>query len=183
MKKIRVLFIGNSHTYVNGVPKLVRDLAAQNGIACGVTMITHPGWKLSQHLDWPEAEFNILYGDYDYVVLQEHTHPFIPHEEFYTSVRRLVGLIRQTSATPVLYMTWAEKTKPENQAELCEVFTKMAAETGALLAPVGVEWWKYRAEHPDAELYSPDGGHASPDGSALAARVIFETIAADLGKN
>ncbi len=183
MKKIHVLFIGNSHTYVNGVPKLFRDLAEQNGIDCGVTMITHPGWKLSQHIEWPEAEFNILHGDYDYVVLQEHTHPFIPHEEFYTSIRTLVGWIRQTSATPVLYMTWAEKNKPKNQDELCHVFTKMADETGALLAPVGVEWWKYHAEHPDVELYCPDGGHASPAGSSLAARVIFETVSAHLANH
>ncbi len=182
MKSIRVLFIGNSHTYVNGVPKLFLDLAKQNDIDCTVTMITHPGWKLSQHTADPEAEFNILHGGYDYVVLQEHTHPFVPHEEFYASIRKLVGWIRQTPATPVLYMTWAEKTKPENQAELCEVFTNMANETGALLAPVGAEWWKYREANPDVELYSPDGGHASPAGSSLAARVIFETIAADLAK-
>ena len=76
MKHLRILFIGNSHTYVNGVPALVRDLAASDGYEVDVTMIAHGGWYLWQHVQEPDVPFNIKYGHYDYVVLQEHSHPF-----------------------------------------------------------------------------------------------------------
>lgn len=69
---MRVLFIGNSHTYFNDMPEIFAELARMKGIACEVTMITHGGWFLHQHQKEPEVRFNILYGNYDYVVLQEH---------------------------------------------------------------------------------------------------------------
>ena len=48
-KKIRVLFIGNSHTYYNDMPELFRERAERDGFACEVTMLAHGGWRLSQH--------------------------------------------------------------------------------------------------------------------------------------
>lgn len=56
---------------------------------CEVTMIAHGGWFLEQHANEPDVRFNILYGHYDYVVLQEHAHPFGPEEKFYGAVRQL----------------------------------------------------------------------------------------------
>ena len=79
---LNILFIGNSHTYYNDMPRLVKLRADEEGYNCRVTMLAHPNWFLSQHAEEPEARFNILYGKYDYVVLQEHAHPFGPEEEF-----------------------------------------------------------------------------------------------------
>lgn len=73
---MRVLFIGNSHTYVNDMPELFAGMAREKGIPCEVTMIAHGGWFLHQHQKEPDVRFNILFGNYDYVVLQEHAHPF-----------------------------------------------------------------------------------------------------------
>jgi len=79
-KDLSILFIGNSHTYFNDMPLMVKDRADDDGFNCRVTMLAHPGWFLSQHVEEPEVRFNILYGEYDYVVLQEHAHPFGPEE-------------------------------------------------------------------------------------------------------
>ena len=84
--------------------------------------------------------------------------------------------IREAGSTPVMYMTWAKKGHPEQQAELTNAYTSCAKEINALLAPVGVEWWKLLAENPSLELYRPDGEHASADGSRLAATIIWQTI-------
>ena len=59
---------------------------------------------------------------------------------------------------------------------------KIAEEIDALLAPVGEEWWQYKKNHPEIEMYAEDGAHASPAGSDLAASCIWETIRADLEK-
>ena len=57
---MRILFIGNSHTYVNDMPEIVARLAKKDGIDCEVAMIAHGGWFLEQHAAEPETRFNIL---------------------------------------------------------------------------------------------------------------------------
>ena len=142
-------------------------------------MLTLGGWHLSQHVKEPQIRFNIQNGRYDYVVLQEYTHPFGPEQSMHEAVAKLGEWIREAGSTPVMYMTWAKKGHPEQQAELTNAYTSCAKEINALLAPVGVEWWKRLAENPSLELYRPDGEHASADGSRLAATIIWQTIKAD----
>ena len=179
-KALRILFIGNSHTYYHDLPQLVKTRAAEAGYDCGVTMLAHPGWYLEQHVQEPEVRFNILYGGYDYVVLQEHAHPFGPEEKYREAVAALNQIIRAAGSVPVLYEVWAKKTEPELQASMNEVHRRAAEETGALLAPVGERWWDFQKHRPELELYAEDGAHASKAGSDLAAEYIWETIRTDL---
>lgn len=57
---------------------------------------------------------------------------------------------------------------------------QIAEEIGALLAPVGENWWAYREAHPETEMYYEDGAHASAEGSAFAADYIWKSIEEDL---
>ncbi len=177
---LRLLFIGNSHTYYNDLPFLVRRLAENDGFGCEVAMLAHPDWYLAQHAEEPEVRFNILFGRYDYVVLQEHGHPFAAEEDYRTAARALNALIREAGSIPVIYGGWAKKSEPERQAYMNTVNRRIAAEIGALPAPVGEEWQTYRESRPELELYAEDGGHASPEGSAFAAGIIWKTVRADL---
>ena len=174
----KVLFIGNSHTYVNDMPALFIEEAQKDNVRCDVAMLALGGWRLSQHVKEPQTRFNILHGHYDYVVLQEYTHPFGPEQPMHEAVAKLGEWIKATGATPVMYMTWARKGHPEEQAELTNAYTACAQEINALLAPVGVEWWKCLDENPSLEMYRPDGEHASTTGSRLAASIIWKTIKA-----
>lgn len=45
MKKLRILFIGNSHTYYNDMPNMVAEKSRKEGYDCEVTMIAH-GWMV-----------------------------------------------------------------------------------------------------------------------------------------
>lgn len=181
-RSLNLLFIGNSHTYYNDMPLLVKRRAENIGYTCHVTMLAHPGWFLSQHAQDPEARFNILHGGYDYVVLQEHAHPFGPEEGFFTAAHSLGAWIRETEAVPVIYETWAKKDEPHLQPHMNEVHEKVAADINALLAPVGEGWWDYIKSWPGLEMYAEDGTHASPAGSDFAAKMIWETIRADMNK-
>ena len=40
---MRTLFIGNSHTYFNDMPKIFADICRKNGIDMQVTMLTQGG--------------------------------------------------------------------------------------------------------------------------------------------
>ena len=180
MKTLNLLFIGNSHTYCNDMPLLVKRRAEDEGYSCRVTMLAHPGWFLEQHANDPEARFNILYGGYDYVVLQEHAHPFGPEEGFLNAARALNSWIREVGAIPVIYETWAKRDEPHIQFHMNEVHQRVAKDIDALLAPVGEEWWGYTKSWPQLEMYDEDGAHASRAGSDFAAKMIWETIRNDL---
>ncbi len=143
-KSLAILFIGNSHTYYNDMPLMVRQRAEESGYDCRVTMIAHGGWFLEQHVEEPEVRFNILYGHYDYVILQEHAHPFGPEEKFCNAAIRLNEMIHQAGSTTVLYETWAKKAEPETQKQMNEAYRRVAEKTAALLAPIGENWWRYQ---------------------------------------
>ena len=177
---LNLLFIGNSHTYYNDMPLLVQRRATDLGHDCHVTMLAHPGWYLEQHANDPEARFNILYGGYDYVILQEHAHPFGPEEDFTRAARTLSAWIREAGAVPIIYETWAKKDEPHVQAHMNEVHRRVASEIDALLAPVGEDWWGYMRSWPNLELYDADGAHASRAGSDFAAKMIWEEIRNDM---
>ena len=175
-KSIRILFIGNSHTYYNDMPRMVQRRAVESGYDCRVTMLAHGGWYLAQHAQEPEVQFNILHGGYDFVVLQEHAHPFGPEEKFLEAASALNEMIRAAGAIPVVYQCWAKKSEPELQKNMNNAHRRVAKEIGALLAPVGENWWDYQKSWPELELYAEDGAHASRAGSDFAAKYIWGTI-------
>lgn len=171
---LRVLFIGNSHTYYNDMPYLFQQLAQwASGAAVEVVLLAQGGWSLGQHLG-EEERFNIRYGRYDYIVLQEVTHPFPGAEALLEQAGALGAWIAHTGARTVGYMTWAEQGRPEDQARLTEAFRALAREQDVLLAPVGLAFQSLRES--GIGLYDADGRHASPAGSYLAACVLLAAI-------
>ncbi len=175
MKK--VLFIGNSHTFFNDMPELFARFCELDGEKPEVTMLAYPG----KYLDWHMSEyfatrFNILYGHYDYCIIQQGAHPFPEVESTFTNGKRIIGMCRTAGTTPVIVMTWAEKRFPENQQKMIDCYTKLAAETDSLLSPVGLVWQKLQATNPEIELYWKDGEHASIYGDYLIAACNYAVV-------
>ena len=138
---MRVLFIGNSHTYFNDMPALFAAFCRHGGVDTEVTMLSHSGQSLEWHRkEYFETRFNILHGHYDICILQQHAHPFPDPEVTGKTVGEFIALCRAAGTRPALLMTWAEKAHPEDQAIMIEVYQKMAAEHDALLIPVGQVW-------------------------------------------
>ena len=172
----KLLFIGNSHTYVNNVPLLVKRRAADEKIYCEVTKIAEANMRLTDHVQNANVYSEIMRGGYDYVVLQERVNPFPAEGDFLSALQFLDDVIRETGAQPVLYECWSKKTEPDKQTELHNLHLRAAESIQALLAPVGVKWWAYIQANPGVELYDEDQIHASKAGSEFAAGVIWETL-------
>lgn len=178
--RIKILFIGNSHTYFNDLPQIVATMAEECGYDADVTMIAHGGWYLIQHVAEPDVPFNIKYGHYDYVVLQEHSHPFNRLEDYESALETLVGWIKEAGSTPVIYGTWSMKAEPEVQELMNTTNRRLSEKFSTLYAAVGENWWQYQKSWPTIEMYASDGAHASRAGSEFAAKYIWETIQVDL---
>lgn len=179
----RVLFIGNSHTYFNDMPFLFQfftrtEMAEKAGIEPALTtMIVHGGRMLSEHIREEEVRYNIKFGGYDYVVLQQAAHPFPGEEVLLRDGKTLSDWIHAAGAQMVAYMTWAEKRAPEHQAIMTESYTKLAEQNHGILAPVGAIWEKIlQDKNAPVNLFFTDGEHASLCGSYLAAMVLFSAV-------
>ena len=171
---MKILFIGNSHTYVHYVPFRVKTILERNGIDADVTMLSHPGMGLDWHLQQSPTFFNLLYGNYDIVVLQHNAHPFPGKDSLLDAGMKMAKIV--PSETKIfLYMTWSEKNNPEGQSVMSESYRELGDKIGAQVCPVGEVWWKIRENYPD-ELYFEDGEHSSVFGASLAAAVIAMTI-------
>ena len=175
---MKLLFIGNSHTFFNDMPHLFAKMCeAQTGEMPEVVMLAYSGRTLEWHTrEYFAVRYNLLYGRYDYCVIQQAAHPFPEIDETLHYGKRLIELCKSVGTKPVLLMTWAEKEKPENQQIMIDTYTTLAQETGALLAPVGAIWQQVQQTYLKIELYWRDGAHASVYGDYLIAAVLCKTI-------
>jgi hypothetical protein len=183
---VRVLFIGNSYTYYNNLPEMISQLS---GGRIDAKMVARGGASLRQLWDIGDAPAAIREGKWDYVVIQEQSllggmridgmeHVNEP-DFFYEDVRMYDAEIRKAKAKTILYLTWARKSAPEQQAHLTHAYTAIAQELNLIIAPVGIAWQKVRESDPSIVLHTADGSHPNPFGSYLAACVFVNTI---LGK-
>ena len=171
---MRVLFIGNSHTYFHDMPHTFGRMCAQlTGEIPEVTMLAYSTRSLAWHREeYFSLRFALLYGQYDFCVLQQQAHPFPDEEQTRQSVNRILSLCKSGGAKPVLMMTWAEQADPEHFPPMQRFYTALAAETGAILAPVGELFDTICRTHPEIELYWHDGEHASVYGDYLIAATL-----------
>ena len=136
-KNIRILFVGNSHTYYNDMPLIVRELFAKIGVCAEVTMQTRGGKNLIYHSQQKDVIFNILHGNYDYVVLQEVASSFEP-ENFRAGLEAICEqALSKSSSAPILYMIWAHRDDKRRQTVITEEYVNAAERIGARLAPAG----------------------------------------------
>ncbi len=176
---LRVLFIGNSYTYVNALPRLTQLLAASapEAQALDVAMVVPGGATLERHWTSGDARRMIEQGGWTHVVLQEQSlRPLQDRDKLFIYARLFDAAIKQAGATTVLYLTWARKNRPETQEALTRAFVDLAEELDAVVAPVGEAWQQALGEQPDLPLYFRDGSHPSPTGTYLAACVFYAAL-------
>ncbi len=181
-KHVRILFIGNSHTYMNDLPAFVKLIAEEDGFTCDVTMLAHGGWYLADHVKEPQTRFNVVFGNYNYIVVQEHSHPFDRIDDYRSAVKTIASWAEKAKSKLVVFATWARKDDEASQDYMNQINREIALDNDAILAPVGEGWWRYKNSWPDLELYDEDGAHASRAGSEYAAKIIWMNIYDDIAR-
>ena len=175
---MKILFIGNSHTYYNDMPDIVTNLYILAGKEKPlVTMLCDGGKTYIWHSDKPQTRFNIKYGRYDKVVMQDRAHPFIGTEQFFEGIELMKALIDPTGAKICLSETWPSLAHDYPRLEEILPAHHAASKKYRLaLAPCGDAWAVVRATHPEIEIYFTDGEHPSGYGSYLNACLIYRAI-------
>lgn len=177
---LRVLFVGNSYTYVNNLPQVVAALAKDKSISLIARNTAAGGATLKDHLNGKKKLQTVKLideGDYVAVVLQDQSQrPMHFAENTIKDIGVFCERIRQSGATPYLFVTWARESAPQTQAALTKTYEQAARIHNAKLVPVGPAWELARKLNPAIRLYQKDGSHPSELGTYLAACVFFAVL-------
>ena len=170
----RLLFVGNSLTYANDLPGMVRALAAAAALpALEAETVAFPSFNLDDHRARGDAGRAIARGGWTLVVLQQGPSSL---EENRAQLREAVGRfdadVRPTGARTALYMVWPALENAATFDRAVESYRLAAEDVHGVLFPVGEAFRAARARDPQAPLYEGDGFHPTPTGSYLAALVI-----------
>lgn len=187
----RVLFIGNSYTRFNDLPRMVAALSrsAPRGAQLRTARETRGGFSLRMH--WRSRRLRQRIGSrrYDAVVLQEHSLAALnAPEEMAEYTRRFSREVSRAGARLVLFQTWARHPRSRIYARLAlasqdemlarieAFYQSLAQELHASVAPVGRAWRRAFDLLPGIELHRRDGTHPAPAGTYLSACVLYGTL-------
>ncbi|TXH58965.1 MAG: T9SS type A sorting domain-containing protein [Bacteroidia bacterium] len=195
--KKRVLFIGNSYTYVNDLPLMLTNVALSCGDSVEYDGNLIGGYTLQSHSTNTTTINKIKAGNWDYVVLQEQSQlPAFPFNQVQSSVlpyaKQLDSMIHAFNpcAETVFFMTWGYKNGDANNCAsfppICTYsgmdsllrarYTMMADSNQALISPVGPVRRYIRNNYPSIELYDNDGSHPSIAGTYAAACTFYSIL-------
>ena len=196
-QKKEVLFIGNSYTYVNDLPNLVKQIALSFGDTLVHESSTPGGSNFNAHSTNAQTLNKINQQQWDYVVLQAQSQelsfsPFQVASDSYPYAEILVDSIFANSSCtePLFFMTWGRKYGDQSncqfyppvctylgmQQRLRESYLDMTFTHNASCSPVGMAWKKFIEIDSTLNLYSSDNSHPSIYGSYLAACTFYSSI-------
>jgi len=175
----RILFIGNSYTTRNNLPRLVAGLAADAEASREVQVETifAGGASLRRHWNAGVAQRTLATRRFDVVVLQEQsTLPVKNRARYHDNVRLFAAEIAGHGARVALYLTWSRRQAPHTQELITNAVEEIAAEIGAAVVPAGPAWQAALRADPNLTLYTDDGSHPTAIGSYLAACVFLVAL-------
>jgi len=199
---LKVLYLGNSHTFYNNLPQLTYNLAFSNGDTIIFESNTPGGYTLGHpdngHLYNSVSLELINSTDWDYVLLQEQSLfaviDYYRDNYMYPGARSLDSLIKLNNecTETIVQLIWGKKSGGEYcinshctinfvdyshmQDSLTAKYLRLADSLSCTLAPTGEAWKQIIEDTETIELFNPDESHPSLAGSYLAACVYYAVL-------
>ncbi len=195
---MKILFIGNSYTFFNDMPKLLEALANENGKELVADSVTKGGRHLYSNLEegdeyGEKIKLLVAQKEYDALFLQEQSFfPIVNADKFLYGVQSLKELVN--AKRTILYATWGRKTGSDKLKELdltseemykklTEAYILAAQKSFSEISHVGKAFLKILNSMPSFELYKPDLSHPSYAGSAVAAICHYNALFSEMPKS
>ena len=192
---VRILWIGNSFTFYNDVPKMVEDMAHLNEIPVSTTRILKGGESFKGHLQNPELIRQLEKGGWDYVVMQEfsstpaYSTKFVAENIFpYAAEIDSLAKVYSPEVETIYYLTWGHKNGNIRQTDyplddtyelmqdrIITTYIDMAYENGGTVSPVGIAWRNIRDQHPEIELYIEDNFQYNEKTGEFCSPVLYQS--------
>lgn len=181
----RVLLVGNSLTYANNLPALLRAVGAAEGTPIATETFAAPGGTLSERLADGAITRALRERRFDAVVLQEQgghlaacmaspsaqrKAPCAASRKAYTT---LAEEARSRGARVLLEITWGPDDRWD--ARLSRSIRMVAKDTSSQTFNAAAALQALRASQPGVELF-PDGSHPSTQASLMLALALYKDI-------
>jgi hypothetical protein len=190
---ISVLFIGNSYTYVNDLPVMLRDLSTSLNKEVTIGSKVNGGFTFQNHAGDPATYSAIHQNPWDVVVIQgQSQEPSFPTSQVNSSsypyaMQLSDSVLANNACSNVMYfMTWGRQngdpqwdsinTFDKMNSRLYNTYRRFADSADAMVSAVGAVWKYVRDNHPTINLYSGDGSHPSVEGSYVAACTFYASL-------
>ncbi len=175
-----ILFVGNSLTYTNDLPHLVKEEAKRKNKIISTKMIAYPNYGLEDHWNDGKVQRLIASKEYDFVIIQQG-----PSSQSYgrtsliTFGEKLAKLCEDNQSQLVYFMVWPSKLYYYTFDGVIKNHRAAAKKNKAILCPVGEVWKQHFDNKNEFSYYGNDGFHPSLAGSKIAAKVIVKTLFSD----
>ena len=172
-----ILFVGNSLTYSNDLPSLVKEKAQKIGINLGIKRIAKANYALIDHWDDGLMQKEIKTGLFDYIIVQQG-----PSSQPYGGQilleygQKIKILGNKYGAKLVYFMVWPSREYYHTFDGVIQNHERAATANEAILCPVGKVWKAHFDATNEFDYYGSDGFHPSLKGSTVAADVIVATL-------
>jgi len=174
---VRILFVGNSLTYANNLPELVKKVGARNDIRIQTDMLAFSNYALEDHWNDGKLQSLIADGKYNYVVVQQGPSSQADGRAMLLDYgERIKTLCDKQDAKLAFYMVWPARANYHTFDGVIANYSVAASQTNSILCPVGQLWKAYFDSTQDFSYYGSDGFHPSLAGSQNAAEIIFESL-------
>ena len=175
---MKILFLGNSHTYYNDLPALFKKICKECGKDVEVSMLAQPGvtyeWHLTQYTD---LRFALVQGGYDYIIMQQAAHEPCPSkEETVRDAGKIIEMARAQGVKVIQTLPWARIDIPEEFEKMKDIYYTLCEKYDVKMNPVGHVFEEIVKSHPDIRLHWFDGAHAGPYGSYANALCTYATL-------
>jgi hypothetical protein len=176
-EKSRVLFVGNSLTYFNNLPEIVRKVAASDGRKLTVESIAYPDYALLDHLAEGKVQKKLESGKYDFLVVQQGPSSQVDGKEWLLNAGFILSpLCKKYGIDLIFYMVWPARNRMQDFPAIYRHYKLAADTTQSIFSPAGQAWLEAWNRSPGLALYGVDNFHPSYNGSLLAAMVIYGSI-------
>lgn len=182
---MKVLFLGNSHTYYNDLPVLFKKICRECAKDVEVGMIASPGVTYGWHLEqYTDLRFALVHGGYDYIVIQQAAHEPCPSkEETIRDAGRIIEMAQKQGVKVIQTLPWARIDNPGEFEKMKDIYYTLCEKYNIKLNAVGLVFEYITKNHPDIRLHWYDGAHAGPYGSYANALCTYKTIFGDSIEN
>jgi hypothetical protein len=174
---VPVLFVGNSLTYTNDLPGLVKGIAISNGDTIITHVMAYPDFSLEDHWNRGQLQKEISSGKYQFIIVQQGPSS-LPEsrKNLVDYVSRISDLCKENKARLIVFMVWPGKDRISFLPEVIMSYADAAHKTNSLLAPAGVAWKTNEVDNNALKLYGDDDLHPSLCGSMVAALCIYGSM-------
>ncbi|NRA06507.1 MAG: T9SS type A sorting domain-containing protein [Nitrosopumilus sp.] len=203
---LNILFVGNSLTTYNDLPKIFQNFSSAKGDFIYYEQITSGGATIRDHSNTGNVSGILSKRKFDYTILQEQSQiPLIPwwrNWSLMSASKRIYDVsIKPFCSKLAFYQTIGYKDGGkqcdplniycssdikdynEYQDTVNTAYQQVADSLKALLFPIGYAAKILRKNYPNIDLWASDGRHPGPYGTYLAVNIMYAGLFKKSPKN